>query len=227
MTESPLTQTAIDINDAIRLLRNAYGSVPARMSPSPLDELVTTILSQHTSDVNTERAFASLKRRFPRWKDVASANVADVEEAIRSGGLANIKAPVIQEVLRTINDRTGAYSLDFLDDMTDREGLDWLTALHGVGPKTAACVLMFSLGRPVMPVDTHVHRVATRLGILASRTRAEKAHGQLEQLIPKESMYDAHMLLIQHGRKTCRARSPLCTACVLETQCPSRRSSIA
>ena len=201
-------------------LRRQYGE-PARSLPMPpIDELVMTILSQHTSDVNTERAFASLRAAFPTWDAVIEASDARVADAIRSGGLADIKAPRIRKALRDVRERIGGYDLSFLARLPVAEARAWLTALHGVGPKTASCVLLFSLDRPALPVDIHVHRVTLRLGLIPVRTTAERAHTMLEALVPVGETYAAHMLLIRHGRATCVARRPRCSACVLVQCCP-------
>lgn len=210
------------IHTIIRLLEAEYGT-PSRDSsrPAPVDELVSTILSQHTSDTNTAHAYASLKQAFPDWNAAIDAPTREVADAIRSGGLANQKAPRIQNVLAEVRKQRGDFDLGFLNDLSVDDALTWLTALHGVGPKTAACVLLFSLNRPVMPVDTHVHRVGLRLGLLAAGTSAERAHGALEPDMSPDEVYTAHMLLIQHGRRTCKARAPRCAECVLREHCPS------
>jgi endonuclease III len=213
-----LGATAIELLDR---LRDAYGSPERRPPDPPIDELIQTILSQHTSDVNTERAFASLRARFATWDEAIDAPTEQVADAIRSGGLADVKAPRIQQALRDVRERTGGFDLSFLGELPDGEARDWLTELHGVGPKTASCVLLFSLDRAVMPVDTHVHRVSLRLGLVPHRTSAERAHELLEQQIPDDRMYEAHMLFIQHGRRTCLARNPRCGACVLVQWCPA------
>lgn len=203
-------------------LEAAYGP-PVRdvQRPEPVDELVSTILSQHTSDTNTARAFSSLKERFPCWDDVINAPVDSIVDAIRSGGLARQKALRIQRALTDVRAKGGGSDLSFLARMPVDDALAWLTALHGVGPKTAACVLLFSLDRPVMPVDTHVHRVSLRLGLLEAGTSADGAHGKLEAGLTASEVYVAHMLLIKHGRKTCKARAPRCGQCVLRDDCPS------
>jgi endonuclease-3 len=187
----------------------------------PLDELIQTVLSQSTSDVNTERAFASLRNRFQTWGEVAQAPEHEVADAIRSGGLANIKASRIQCILRSIYTLVGSYDLDFLRDLPDDEATTWLTGLPGVGPKTAACVLLFSLGKPAMPVDTHVHRVARRLGLVHTSANAKQTQPLLEAVIPPPERYTAHLLLIEHGRRTCHARRPACQACAVVERCPS------
>lgn len=188
-----------------------------------MSELIYTILSQHTSDVNSERAFARLRESFADWASVESVPVVAVEDAISVGGLARVKAPRIQAVLRRIFERRGEYSLDFLADTAPADAKAWLCTLPGVGPKTAACVLCFSLGMPVLPVDTHVYRVAKRLALIGPKATADQAHELLETRLKPESIYPFHMNLIQHGRQICKARTPCCGACVLVDSCPSRQ----
>ena len=178
-----------------------------------------TVLSQHTSDVNTARAFAGLKGRFPRWDAVVDAPRREVADAIRSGGLADQKAPRIQAILREVERREGKLSLKRLKDMDDDQVEDYLCSLPGVGPKTAACVLLFSLGRAAFPIDTHVHRVTARLGWIPATASADKAHALLKKAIPPELRYELHMQLIAHGRTICKARTPLCSQCVLFDVC--------
>lgn len=178
-----------------------------------------TVLSQHTSDVNTARAFAGLKERFPRWEDVAAAPKSDVAGAIRPGGLADQKAPRIQAILREVVRREGSLSLDRLRDLGDQEVEDYLCSLPGVGPKTAACVLVFSMGRAAFPIDTHVHRVTARLGWIPDNASADKAHALLKKTVPPELRYELHVQLITHGRTICKARMPRCSECVLLDLC--------
>lgn len=205
-------------------LRRQHGD-PVRSLPlPPIDELVMTILSQHTSDLNTERAFASLRSAFPTWDAVIAASDSQVADAIRGGGLADLKAPRIRRALLDIRERIGSFDLAFLADLPVVEARAWLMGLNGVGPKTASCVLLFSLDRPAMPVDTHVHRVTLRLGLIPDRTTAERAHELLEAIVPDGETYAAHMLFIRHGRETCLARRPRCAACVLVQCCPAARS---
>jgi endonuclease-3 len=200
-------------------LVDAYGE-PQRRNPSPpLDTLVGAILSQNTNDANSHRAYEHLRQRFPDWGQVRDAPAEDVIEAIRSAGLANQKGPRIQAVLRRISDERGELSLDFLADTPLDEAQAWLTDLNGVGPKTAAIVLLFSLGRPAFPVDTHVHRVSRRLGLIPERTSAEKAHTLLEAPLPHEWHYPFHMNLVRHGRQVCHARNPNCEECILTDLC--------
>lgn len=178
-----------------------------------------TVLSQHTSDVNTARAFASLKARFPTWAEVAAAPVDEVADAIRSGGLADQKAPRIQAILREIEGRERDLSLARLERLGDAEVEDYLCSLPGVGPKTAACVLVFSMGRAAFPIDTHVHRVTKRLGWIPPNASADKAHALLKDTVPPDVRYELHVQLIAHGRTICKARTPLCSGCVLFDLC--------
>ncbi len=220
---TPDQSVAPSLTWVLERLRERYGE-PARSSPQPpIDELVMTILSQHTSDVNTARAFASLRASFPDWHAVINASEAEIADAIRSGGLADMKAPRIRQALVDIRERIGSFDLSFLGDLPVADARAWLTTLHGVGPKTASCVLLFSLDRPAMPVDTHVHRVTLRLGLIPVRTSADRAHEMLEAIVPGGETYAAHMLFIRHGRETCVARRPRCSACVLVQCCPAAR----
>jgi endonuclease-3 len=206
--------------EVLARLRVYYGSPEPRRSDGPLAELVQTILSQNTSDVNTERAFASLWSRFGDWQAIAAAPTSAIADAIRSGGLAEIKAPRIKGVLEAIQRDRGTLSLDFLAELPVDEARAYLTSLGGVGPKTAACVLLFALGMPALPVDTHVHRVSKRLGLIGERISPEAAHRLLESAIPPAEMFDAHMLLIRHGRVICKALRPRCETCPLGDVCP-------
>jgi endonuclease-3 len=210
-----------DIATIVELLRGAYGDPPRHRRLPPLDELVLTILSQNTSDTNTERSFAALRARYPEWREVMAAPLPDLVEVLRGGGLANQKAPRIQQVLRQLAAEPHGFDLRWLADLPADEAEAWLIALPGVGRKTAACVLLFSLEVPVMPVDTHVHRIAQRLGLIGERVSADAAHAVLTAITPPRLMLDAHLLLIQHGRRTCRARNPLCAVCPLQAVCPS------
>ena len=184
-----------------------------------LDELVAVVLSQNTSDVNSSRAFQSLKTRFPDWQQVADAPTDEVADAIRSGGIANLKAARIKTILAEIERREGSLDLSRLDGMGDQEVEDYLRSLPGVGPKSAACVLVFSMGRPVFPVDTHVHRVLIRLGWVEPKASAERAYVEINPRVPPEIRYDLHVAFIRHGRQTCKAAYPRCTECVLLDIC--------
>jgi endonuclease III len=204
---------------AHELLAAHYGQREWGGRQDPLDELILTILSQNTSDVNSGRAYRALRQRFPTWEAVLEAPTAAVYEVIRPAGLGNIKAPRIQQTLRSIRERAGALSLDHLDAMPLEGAREWLLSLGGIGPKTAACVLMFALGLPALPVDTHVHRVSLRLGLIGARVGAERAHALLEAALPPEAVYSFHLNLIQHGRLICHARRPACERCPLSRIC--------
>lgn len=206
-----------------RLLRH-FGELAPPRRTDPLEELVLTVLSQHTSDANAERAFASLRVRFPTWRAVVGARSTAVADAIRSGGLANTKAPRIQAILREVLEREGRFDLSRLRRRPDEDVVRYLTSLPGVGPKTAAVVMAFALGRPTIPVDTHVHRVVTRLGLVEPGTSAEKAHRMLEGSAPPELKVPLHVGLIRLGRETCKAGRPRCGECPLIDLCPTAPS---
>jgi len=205
----------------IDLLSREYGQPLPRPHRDPTAELVLTVLSQNTSDTNSGRAFARLLDAFPDWQAVMNADVCHLEEAIRPGGLAPTKASRIQALLAEVWRRRGSFDLSFLAGLPLEEARAWLRSLPGVGPKTAACVLLFSLGRPALPVDTHVHRVARRLGLVPPKASAEKAHELLEARLEPEEVYPFHIALIEHGRRTCLALRPHCPSCVLRQGCPS------
>jgi endonuclease-3 len=202
-------------------LRPVYGEMRWRPHGDAVGELILTILSQHTNDTLSGKAFARLLATFPSWDAIAAAGPEQVAEAIRDGGLSRQKAPRIQAVLTRIEDERGAFDLDFLRDLPLEAAKAWLQSLPGVGPKTAACVLMFALGRPALPVDTHIFRVSRRLGLIGPRVTEAKAHAALESLLPPEQVYAFHVALIRHGRHVCAARRPACNACVLADLCPS------
>lgn len=205
--------------EIFRLLAETYGYPTWRQHLPPVDELVDTILSQNTSDVNRDKAFDRLRARFPTWEAVRDAPVQEVIDAVRPAGLAVTKGPRIQQVLRHISDEHEAITLDFLAEMDTDEAKRWLTQFNGIGPKTAAIVLLFAFNKPAFPVDTHVHRVTQRLGLIGPKTTREQAHVDLEAIIPPEEFYQAHLNFIQHGRKVCQARRPLCERCALTGLC--------
>lgn len=201
-------------------LEKQYGPKVNSPSGRPLDGLVVTILSQNTNDTNRDRAYRNLRSRFPSWESLVQAPVSEVAECLRVGGLARQKAARIQALLRSVKEETGKLSLNFLKERSDQQVSDFLSRFKGVGPKTVACVLLFSLGRDAFPVDTHVHRVTRRLGWIDAKVSAEAAHGILSSLIPPEVRYSLHLNLIAHGRDTCHPRSPGCERCVLLDLCP-------
>ena len=206
--------------ELIAILGEEYGRVGARPSRNPMTELALTLLSQNTSDHNSGRAFHRLLERFPSWDAVIAAPTAEVEDAIRPGGLAPTKAPRLQALLAEVKERAHDFDLCDLEEMPLDEAKRWLRSLPGVGPKTAACVLLFALARPALPVDTHVERVARRLGLIPRKASAEKAHDLLEAKLEPDEVYAFHIDLIQHGRRTCHARSPRCDECPLLERCP-------
>lgn len=211
-----LVKKALAIHTA---LKEEYGDREWHPRLDPVEELVSTILSQNTNDVNRDRAYTQLRERFTTWEMVRDADPAEVREAIRPAGLANSKGAAIQQALRQISASRGEISLGFLAEMPLAEAKKWLTSLKGVGPKTAAIVLLFSFNRPAFPVDTHVHRVSQRLGLIRLQVSREKAHDVLETLLPSETYYSFHLNLIEHGRQVCHARQPRCESCSLLALC--------
>ncbi|MFP3854030.1 MAG: endonuclease III domain-containing protein [Anaerolineales bacterium] len=202
----------------LRLL-DYYGEPVWRNKLPPLDELVSTILSQNTNDDNRDLAFDRLRARFDSWEAVRDADSEEVIDAIRPAGLANQKGPRIQAALRQITEERGELDLSFLRDKPPEQAHDWLTNFKGVGPKTAAIVMLFSLDQPAFPVDTHVHRVSGRLGLRPEGASAEKTHDILAELLPPKTYYDAHLNIIRHGREICTARKPDCAQCFLTDLC--------
>jgi len=208
---------------AQRRLIEFYGEPEWPQQYAPLDELVGTILSQHTSDINSERAFASLRAAFRSWEEVRDAPVDEVIDAIRSGGLAVVKAARIQAVLRALTSDAGRARLPDLRRMPRPAAISTLTALPGVGRKTAACVLLFGSHIPAIPVDTHVHRVALRLGLVPPRASPEATTDVLESFLPPSAYYAFHVNLIRLGREICKAPRPRCEICPLQPRCPTGR----
>lgn len=209
-------QRALAVHQA---LLDFYGHPEWRNPLPPVDELVSTILSQNTNDTNRDRAFITLRERFPTWEQVRDAPPEEVIDAIRTAGLANQKGPRIQGVLKEISEQRGEISLDFLEELSPEEAGDWLMQFKGVGPKTAAIVLQFSLGKPAFPVDTHIHRVSGRIGLRPPNMSAEKAHEYLADLFPEEAYYPVHLNIIRLGREICQARNPKCSICPLQNLC--------
>lgn len=207
------------LRDVADRLGELYGP-PGKARLDPLEELLLTILSQNTSDTNRDVAWESLRAAFPDREAVAAADREELEEAIRPAGLAGQKAAAIHGVLDGLREERGELALDHLEAMDDEEALAYLTSFRGVGTKTAACVLCFALRRPVMPVDTHVHRVARRLGLAPEDAGRNATHDVLNESVPPELRYPLHVWLIRHGRDVCTARSPSCDECALEDLCP-------
>jgi endonuclease-3 len=203
-------------------LRQMYGRPEQRPHQRPIEELVRTVLSQNTNDRNRDVAFERLRARFPTWEQLRDGPVTEVEEAIRPGGLAYTKAPRIQEILRRLGDHP---DLGWLRDAPREEALTYLVALPGVGRKTAACVMIFSFGRPEIPVDTHVHRVGKRLGLISPGASFDRAHDELRAITDPEDAYELHINLIRHGRALCRPR-PRCDECALRRMCPYWRDEV-
>jgi endonuclease-3 len=200
-------------------LLEVYGQPQWRSHLDPISQVVSTIISQNTSDVNRDKAFERLRVRFASWEVLRDAPVEAIEEAIRPAGLARQKAPRIKGALQFITQERGELSLDFLKDLSVDEAKAWLTQVKGIGPKTAAIILLFSLGMPAFPVDTHVHRVTQRLGLIGPKVSAEQAHAILEDLLPADIYYPFHLNIIRHGREICHARNPKCEICPLQTLC--------
>jgi len=209
-----ITQRLIDAYHAPGPKRGHAAALP------PVDELVLTMLSQSTTDVNSWRGFQALRARFPSWDAVADAPVEEIETAIHACGLSQQKAPRIKATLQRLREEHGSITLDFLAELPPDEALAYLMSFHGVGRKTASCVLLFSLGMPVMPVDTHILRVARRLQLIPDDATADQAHDLLEALLPEEAYYDFHVNTIAHGRQTCTARHPACPRCPVLALCP-------
>lgn len=210
-------------DEVVSLLGDYYGRPEWRPHRDATSELILTLLSQNTADSNSGRAFARLLERFPDWQSILDAPVSEVEDAIRPGGLAPTKAPRLQAILAEVKARTGGFDLRFLEDLPVEQAREWLRTLPAVGPKTAACVLLFGLGLSGLPVDTHVHRVSIRLGLVGAKMDPVKAQDYLEALVPVEDHFLFHVLLIRHGRHTCAARSPACPRCPLLDGCPAAR----
>lgn len=208
------------ISQVIDLLEKEYGQVEWKPRLEPIDELIYTVLSQNTSDVNSQRAFNRLSDTFKTWEELASADKVKIEKAIRGGGLFRVKSVRLKEILQGIKKDKGSLELKFLKEMELEQARTWLRKFPGVGPKTAACVLLFSMGKPAFPVDTHVHRLARRLGLAPLKSTPEQTASILEKITPKKYIYQLHVHLVQHGRRICHARKPEFGNCILEQICP-------
>ena len=211
------------IEECIELLEKDYG-VPKSSKVDPVDLLISTILSQNTTDVNCLRAFGRLKSAYPEWESILNAPEEDIAEKIRVGGLAGIKAGRIKAVLSKIKEDAGSVDLGFLKDLAPGDARDYLISMPGIGPKTAAVVLLFAFGKPLMPVDTHVFRVSKRIGLVPEGASIEETERVLEECTPQEKYLSLHLNLIRHGRRICRARSPLHDQCSLKGICDFYKS---
>lgn len=208
----------------IQNLTAVYGVPKTQLGLDPLDVLIETILSQSTTNVNSDRAFASLNRRFPNWEAARRARVTSIERAIRSGGLARQKSVRIKQLLNEIHKRRGSLDLSFLTTAPLEEAKQFLASFKGVGPKTVACTLLFACNRPLFPIDTHIFRIARRLGLIPEKCSDEEAHHLMGEIIPRKRYYEAHINLIRHGRRVCRPRDPLCEQCCLVDYCEYYKS---
>ena len=213
------------LEKVIELLEQEYGPREWQPGEEAIDVLIGTVLSQNTSDANSGRAFDSLKATFDNWEAVVAAPVEHIAQAIKPGGLSRIKAVRTKQILAKVEEEQGRINLDFLKSMDVTEAKDYLLRLPGVGQKTANCVLLFALGKPCLPVDTHVFRVAKRLGLIDSKVSIEQAPSLLQEQIPPAKVYQFHLHLIEHGRRLCHARQPRCNDCVLKGICPSSLAS--
>jgi len=206
-----------------RRLGKVYGPVEPPEQWPVLDELIATVLSQNTSDANSSAGYEELRRRFRDWDEVRRASPERIAGAIRQAGLANRKAPRIKAILQRVFEDRGELSLEFLRGLPARRAEEYLARFPGVGPKTVACVLLFACRKPVLPVDTHVHRLAQRIGLIGKRTSAERAHEELARLVPPKRVLEFHLQLIRHGRTVCGARKPQCPDCPLLDLCREGR----
>jgi endonuclease-3 len=216
---SPSAELAAKARHVNQRLLAFYGRPAWRVALQPLEELVSTILSQNTNDRNRDVAYHALRRRFPTWEEVRDADPAGIVDAIRPAGLANTKGPRIQSVLRQITEERGQLDLNFLRDLPPEVAHAWLLRFHGVGPKTAAIVLQFALDKPAFPVDTHIYRVSGRLGLRPAKMNVEQTHVHLSRLFPPEDYGAAHLNLIRLGRELCHPHKPTCEHCPLNDLC--------
>lgn len=207
------------IETICKLLIDNYGDIIVERALDPIGELVFTILSQNTADINTERAFSSLTSTYSSWEEVLEAPLEELEPVIRSSGPFRVKARRIKSTLEEIKRRVGSLDISLLESMETKQAMDWLTSLHGVGPKTAAIVLLFCFKRPVLPVDTHVWRVSKRLGLIPDNATRESSQKILETLVPDYCVYSMNHNLIKHGRGVCKSQKPECQSCFLQIHC--------
>lgn len=208
------------VKDAIRILEKTYGTPKPGKKQPLLESLIETILSQNTNDVNRDRAFNRLRSEYPTWEHVLDAPTRNIANAIRVGGLANTKSKRIKAILQLIKRRYGKLSLDYLKKMSTEEAAKELSSFKGVGEKTVKCVLLFSLGRKVFPVDTHIHRLCRRMGFVRKGASRDETHRVMAEIVPQDKMYPFHLNLIRHGREICTARKAECPICPLMKLCP-------
>ena len=216
---SDLKRRKAKVVPAYEALEKVYGRLEWHPGIDPMDELISCILSQSTSDINRDKGFHALKANFASWGEIADAPTDELITVIRPAGLANQKGPRIQSILQRIARERGAYNIDFLADLPLDEARSWLISFDAIGPKPAAIVLAFAFGRPSFPVDTQVHRVGQRIGFFPEGTSADKAHPMMEALFPVEWHYSGHIFIIQHGRDTCTARVAHCERCPITAYC--------
>ena len=220
-------KAAPDVHQIIRVMTERYGPFEEEPRLDAAHEITFTILSQHTSDTNSSRAYHLLMDKFVTLEAVAAGDVAEIEKAIAPGGLARIKAPRIKQVLSMILDLNGSMDLSFLRELPLSEAKAWLRQLPGIGPKSAGIILSFALGMPAMAIDTHIYRVSKRLALIGPKVTADKAHDILEEAVEPDQVYPFHLAFITHGRQVCKAQRPLCDECVVGEYCPSREEMMA
>lgn len=219
-------QTDKPVHYMVQNLERAYGVPENRRSSDPLDMLVKIILSQATSDTNSHRTFAALKKRFPTWDATLRARTSTIAHTIRSGGLSNQKAQVIKEILRQLRQEHGTLDLSFLHDFDEEAATNYLRQFRGIGPKTIACTLLFACRKEVFPLDTHIFRVLRRVGLIPQKCTDQRAHQIMNRTVPKGKFYSFHVNLIRHGRALCRPREPLCERCPIVEYCDYGQSVI-
>lgn len=218
-TEADFSAGEKPIRYLIQNLERTYGVPENKRATDPLDMLIKIILSQATSDTNSDRTFAALKKRFPTWDAALRAREATIADTIRAGGLANQKAKVIKSLLKQIKEKHGAISLDFLHEMKAAEAVDYLKQFRGIGPKTIACTLLFACRQEVFPLDTHIFRILRRVGLIPQKCTDERAHQIMNSIVPEGKFYSFHVNLVRHGRAICRPREPLCERCPIVEYC--------
>jgi endonuclease-3 len=218
-TEKEAATTEKPLQYIIQNLERTYGVPENNRAHDPLDMLIQIILSQATSDTNSHRTFAALKKRFPAWEQLLRAREATVADTIRSGGLANQKAAVIKSVLRQLKDEHGTLDLSFLHELSAADATRYLSQFRGIGPKTVACTLLFACRKEVFPLDTHIFRILRRVGLIPQKSTDARAHERMNRLVPAGKFYSFHVNLIRHGRTLCRPRDPLCERCPIIEYC--------